>query len=76
MTAITNSQLHPLESVRRGRLRRLLENFRETWGLFAEDRIGLLGLGIIIFYALLAVLHPILMNSVWDAKVYDPIHRQ
>jgi peptide/nickel transport system permease protein len=72
MTAITNSELQATESVRRGRLRRYWKSLRETWRLFAEDRIGLLGLGIIIFYALLALMHPILMNSVWNQKIYDP----
>ncbi len=59
-------------TIRRNRLRRTWKNFKGTWGLFAEDKIGLLGLGIIIFYALLAMIHPILMNTVWDSKVYDP----
>jgi peptide/nickel transport system permease protein len=62
----------PLESIRRSRFRRYWKNLKESWGIFTEDWIGLLGLGIIIFYALLAVIHPILMNTVWDPKVYDP----
>jgi peptide/nickel transport system permease protein len=74
MTGIMNSQTYPLEfeSIRRGRLRRYWKNLKETWRLFSEDKIGLLGLGIIIFYALLAMMHPILMNTVWNPKVYDP----
>jgi peptide/nickel transport system permease protein len=72
MTAITTSPLHTLESVRRARLRRSWKSLCENWRLFSEDKIGLLGLGIIIFYALLAVAHPILMNTVWSPKVYDP----
>src|SRR4030042_1646881 len=72
MTAITNSQINPIESVRRGKLRRYWKSLKETWRLFTEDRIGLVGLGIIIFYALLALMHPILMNSVWNQKIYDP----
>lgn len=72
MTAITTTQTYPLESVRRGRMRRMGKNLKETWGLFVADKIGLVGLSIIIFYAMLAIMHPILMNTVWDPKVYDP----
>jgi len=36
-------------------------------------KIGLVGLGIITFFALLAVAHPILMNTVWDERIYDPV---
>ena len=46
--------------------------------LFAENRVGLVGLGIIIVFALMAVAHPILMRTVWDESVegitiYDPV---
>lgn len=38
-----------------------------------ESRIGLLSLLIIIVFALMAVSHPILMATVWDPEVYDPV---
>jgi peptide/nickel transport system permease protein len=41
--------------------------------LFAETRIGLIGLGGIAFFALLALLHPVLLHTAWDPKVYDPL---
>ena len=73
MTAITNPPLNiPTTSVRRAKLERSFKNLKETWGLFVEDKIGILGLSIIIFYAIMALMHPILMHTVWDAKVYDP----
>jgi peptide/nickel transport system permease protein len=73
MTAIAGTDALPsIESARRGKLRRTWKKVKENWALFAENKIGLLGLGIIIFYALLAVVHPILLNTVWDKKVYDP----
>jgi peptide/nickel transport system permease protein len=57
----------------RVRLRLLLRTLRSNWALFTENRIGLIGLVIIVFFALLALAHPILMGRVWDANVYDPI---
>jgi peptide/nickel transport system permease protein len=60
------------EPLWRIRLRTRWQSFRNNWLLFAENKIGLVGLAIIVFYALLALAHPILMATVWDAKVYDP----
>jgi peptide/nickel transport system permease protein len=60
------------EPVWRVRLRHNWKSFVGNWDLFAENKIGLIGLAIILFYALLALLHPILIHSVWDPKIYDP----
>jgi len=54
------------------RLQGSWKSIRMNWGLFAENKIGLIGLGIIVFYTVMATLHPILMKTVWDPKVYDP----
>jgi peptide/nickel transport system permease protein len=55
------------------RLRLILRSLRTNLALFAENPIGLVGVAVILFFLLLAVLHPILMNTVWDPVVYDPI---
>lgn len=57
----------------RVRLRLFLRALRTNWSLFTENPIGLFGLGIILFFAVLAVLHPILMGWVWDPLIYDPV---
>jgi peptide/nickel transport system permease protein len=73
MTAITNTPVNlPTTSIQRAKLERSLKNLKETWGLFVEDKIGLLGLSIIIIYAIMALVHPILMHTVWNPKIYDP----
>ena len=72
MTEITSSTTISPSLIRRARLRRQWKSLTENWSLFAEDKIGLFGLAIILFYAILAVLHPILMNTVWDSRIYDP----
>lgn len=48
-------------------------SLRQNWSMFRGTRIGVVGLAIIVFYLLLAAAHPILMNTVWDEKVYDPV---
>ena len=60
-------------SVWRARLRLASRSVRENWGLFIRTRIGLLGLAIIVTYAILALAHPILMNTVWEPRIYDPV---
>jgi peptide/nickel transport system permease protein len=60
----------PLWQVRLGLAWRGL---RTSFGLFAENKIGLIGLAIIVVFGLMAVAHPILLATVWDARTYDPI---
>ena len=57
----------------RVRLRLLRRSLRANWALFTENKIGLIGLAIIVFFALLALAHPLLIGRVWDKNVYDPI---
>ena len=61
------------DSLRRARLRLAARSLRQNWSLFLRTRVGVIGLGIIVFYALLALAHPLLMNSVWEPSVYDPV---
>jgi peptide/nickel transport system permease protein len=55
------------------RLRLLQRSLGTTWGLFRENKMGLLGLVLIGLFAVMAVIHPILMATVWEPRVYDPI---
>jgi peptide/nickel transport system permease protein len=56
------------------RLRLLKRSFGTTWGLFRENKMGMLGLVLIGLFAIMAVIHPILMATVWDARIYDPVN--
>jgi peptide/nickel transport system permease protein len=55
------------------RLNLMWRGLRANAALFAENPIGLVGLGIILFFALMALAHPILMSTVWDKGTYDPV---
>ena len=48
-------------------------SLRENWSLFLGTRIGIVGLVIIGLYALLAAAHPVLMSTVWEPRIYDPV---
>ena len=55
------------------RLGLFVKRLKTNWAMFSENPIGLLGMGVILFFGLLALAHPILMSAVWDPVVYDPV---
>ena len=57
----------------RVRLRLFRRTFAQNWSLFRENKMGMVGLVMIGIFALMAVSHPILMSTVWEADIYDPI---
>ena len=59
--------------VQLAKLRVAWSGFKGAWVIFAASRIGVLGLAVILAFALFALAHPILMNTVWDRAMYDPI---
>ncbi len=46
---------------------------RDSWAVFSQSRLAVLGLVILIVFALMAIAHPILIKTVWNRAVYDPI---
>jgi peptide/nickel transport system permease protein len=77
MPELTQPSTPPAESLEtplwQVRLRLVLRGMRTNLALFAENPIGLIGVAIIIFFLSLIVIHPILMNTVWDPVVYNPV---
>lgn len=73
MTVVQNSE-RVLEPLWRIRLKLFARGFKKNWALFAESPVGLIGLGVIIFFGLIALAQPILINTVWEPKVYDAIN--
>ena len=61
------------DSVWKARVVLATRTVRQNWSIFIGTRVGLIGLVIIAFYALLALSHPLLMNTVWEPSVYDPV---
>ena len=59
--------------LRAARIRLALRGLREGWSIFVESRIGVIGLSVIIIFALMAISHPILMATIWDEATYDPV---
>jgi peptide/nickel transport system permease protein len=55
------------------RARLFWRRFKENWAVFSESRLAVLGVVIIVLFALMAVAHPILMSTVWPRPIYDPV---
>jgi peptide/nickel transport system permease protein len=41
--------------------------------IFAQNPIGIIGVGIILFFLLFSFAHPVLINHFWDINIYDPV---
>jgi peptide/nickel transport system permease protein len=61
------------EPLWRVRLRLTRRSIAQNWRLFVANRIGLVGLSVIVIFALMAISHPILMSFVWSKQIYDPV---
>ncbi|MFW2338554.1 MAG: ABC transporter permease subunit [Acidimicrobiia bacterium] len=65
------------EPLWRVRLRLGWRAFRRNWALFSDNKMGIVGLAIIAIFGVMALSHPILMNTVWanhlegGKNVYD-----
>lgn len=79
MAEITQPTSPPSEAISlevpvwRVRLKLMWRGFKSNVALFAENPIGLIGLGIILLYALMIIAHPILMDTVWNPNIYHPV---
>ena len=60
-------------NIRTAKLRLTLKAFKDGWDIFAENRVGLLGLAIILFFCLMALAYPVLRATVWDETTYHPV---
>ncbi len=47
--------------------------FGDQWRQFLRHPLGLVGLGLIACFGLMALAHPLLMATVWDRAHFDPI---
>ena len=59
--------------IRAAKMRLALRGLREGWAIFVESRIGVIGLTVIVIFALMAISHPILMATIWDDATYNPV---
>lgn len=49
-----------------------LRRSMETWKIFAQNRLAVFGVVLILVYTVMAIAHPILLSTVWPKVTYDP----
>ena len=47
--------------------------FRDAWRIYSANKLAVLGLVLLSLYTLLALLHPLLLGSVWPKNIYNPV---
>ena len=60
-------------AIRRERFRLFARSMRNNWRLFMASKIGPIGLGIIIFFALFSLSYPAYMAYRHNNQIYDPV---
>ena len=74
MTTVTEPAVHvDHRSLQRQRWTTRLRNWRAAWRIYRQNRIAVLGLLIIIAFALIPLVYFILRNTAWEGRVYDPV---
>jgi len=73
MTTRDTTSSYSASYVLRETLRGYLARVWHGWHLFSRQPIGLLGLFLILVFGAMAVLHPILLSTVWPVNAYNPI---
>lgn len=53
-------------------IRTSYNRFRDGWQIFSRNRLAVFGVILLVIYALMAVAHPILMETIWTRGIYDP----
>lgn len=71
--ALGSAYALPASALWRVRLRLAARSFAHNWSLFGQNKIGLQGIAIIALFGLMAIVQPVLVNTVWDPNVYDPV---
>ncbi|NJN14901.1 MAG: ABC transporter permease [Oscillochloris sp.] len=76
LTSLASQEIEALRRRPLWQVRLLLwwRGVRAGWAIFAENRIGLVGLAIILSFAVMALIHPILINTIWPPAIYDPVN--
>jgi peptide/nickel transport system permease protein len=51
----------------------VMDPLRVVWQYVRSSKVALFGVGIILLFGLCALIHPLLMRTIWDPRLYDPV---
>lgn len=61
-------------SLWRARLGLWFKGLGQNWSIFAASKIGVVGLVIIVFFALMVIAYPLLRQTLWDERGFHPTY--
>lgn len=72
---LPKSNFHTLNQTERLKINWLstLRSFRNGWFIYSQNKLATFGLLLLVFFILLAFAQPILLHTVWDKNIYDPV---
>jgi peptide/nickel transport system permease protein len=61
--------------IQRWRMRTTMSwaQLKRSWDIFRGNRLAMIGLIMIGLFGIMAIAHPILLNTVWPRGIYDPV---
>jgi ABC-type dipeptide/oligopeptide/nickel transport system permease subunit len=72
---LLESNFHALNQTERLKISWIstLHGFRNGWRIYSQNKLAVFGLLLLVFFTLFAFAQPILLNTVWDENIYDPV---
>jgi peptide/nickel transport system permease protein len=71
-TASLSKQISNRWQQRRRRTGASWQQFRSSWRIFAQNRLAVFGVILLVGFALMAAAQPVLLATVWPARIYSP----
>lgn len=56
--------------------RRIILSWRRSshnWRIFTQNRLAVIGIVLVFMFAIMAIVHPLLLKTVWPRGIYDPL---
>jgi len=51
----------------------LFQQFKNSWRVYSRNRLAIFGLVLLSLFVTMAIIHPILIQTVWPKSIYDPV---
>lgn len=72
MVQNTSKEQHKTWYIFRNITKARINQLRESWEMFRENPLGMIGLSLILAFFLMIIIHPLLLKTIWPRSVYDP----
>ena len=73
--SLPESSFHSLDQKERNKIAWISAwcGLRKSWFIYSRNKLAVFGLLLMLFFVFLALAHPILMQTIWEKRIYDPV---